>query len=371
MKFITLLIKPASSKCQMHCKYCFYLDECDNRNISDCGIMSLETTHHLIEKVLNQFNEQSLITFSFQGGEPTIASLNWFQIFVNEVNQLKKDYHNIHYTIQTNGLLLDDKWIDFFCTNNFLIGISIDGPIHDKIRIDSNHNPTLNKIIYNLQKLQIAKLDYNILTVLSKELALMPKELYQFYVKHNIDIIQIIPCLPGLDKKENQYSLTPELYASFYKYLFDLWLEEIYDGHYRSFNLIDNIINLFNGINPNQCGLLGYCLPQLIIEADGNVYPCDFYALDKYKIGNINYNSLKEIVTNKININFRNEKRRSFTDCFICKYKTICNGGCKRQNICYFTDSYCGHQDILSYIESKIDDNFYFHLKKAIENSYK
>ncbi|MCD8028456.1 MAG: 4Fe-4S cluster-binding domain-containing protein [Erysipelotrichaceae bacterium] len=127
------LIKPASSLCNMNCQYCFYKDVSDNRDINIYGIMSIETMKEIIDQSLSQSNE---ITYAFQGGEPTLAGLSFFQTFVDNVNT-NKDKQIIHYSIQTNGILINEEWLSFFKKYHFLVGISIDGykENHNKVRI--------------------------------------------------------------------------------------------------------------------------------------------------------------------------------------------------------------------------------------------
>ena len=119
MKYFNALIKPASSKCNLRCKYCFYYDVAEHRNIKDYGIMGDETMKSIIDKVFDYFNEETTITFSFQGGEPTVAGIDYFEKFITYVNNRKKDFYSINYAIQTNGYLIDEKWVKLFKDNNF------------------------------------------------------------------------------------------------------------------------------------------------------------------------------------------------------------------------------------------------------------
>ncbi len=111
---------------------------------------------------------------------------------------------------------------------------------------------------------------------------------------------------------------------------------------------------MFKGHYPYQCGMLGFCSPQIVVEADGSVYPCDFYVLDHYKLGNITTDSLQKIIKNDIANNFINEPKRRSRLCESCQFKQICNGNCKRLNITYFDDDYCGYQDFLNAAYPKI-----------------
>ena len=127
MQSITFLIKPASSLCDMRCHYCFYHDISDAREVKNMGCMEDETAHILIQKAFHAVQPGGFIQFLFQGGEPTLAGLDFFRRFL----QLKEEYSpgnvQVGYSLQTNGLHLDEKWASFFQQHHFLVGLSMDG----------------------------------------------------------------------------------------------------------------------------------------------------------------------------------------------------------------------------------------------------
>lgn len=356
MKYFSLLIKPASSTCNLRCSYCFYADVANSREQTNYGIMNEETMEHLIDATLNHFNEDVTITFAFQGGEPTCAGLEYFKKFVAYVNTQKKDYHYFHYAIQTNATLLSEEWMPFLYEHQFLVGVSLDGYIknHNKCRKDANSKDTYMTIMNNISLLRKYNIEFNILTVLTSELSKHPKELYAFYRKNAFDFVQLIPCLPKFNEEYDQYALKPKDFASFYKVFFDLWYADFQKQQAMSITLFDNIIPLFAGIPPQQCGYLGYCHTQFVIEADGSVYPCDFYVLDEYKLGNINNDSIEILSKNSVVTKFLEMPRRKSNLCDSCRYLNICHGQCKRMNINYFTENYCGYQDFLASKEKEI-----------------
>lgn len=351
MKYYSYLIKPASSLCNLRCRYCFYHDVSDHRMMKSFGVMSETTMNALIQKALDVISP-STITFAFQGGEPTVAGLNYFRSFVQCVNKHRKDGQVILYAIQTNGYTLDMEWVTFLKEHKFLVGISIDGyqENHNYFRINSGNQATFERVYQSYRLLKSNEVDVNILTVLSKQLARKPKELYEFYQLIDAKYIQLIPCLPPLGVVEDEFSLTPELFASFYKEFYSYWEKDYRQGQYLSVTLFDNIIPMFKGIAPSQCGMLGFCSPQYVVESDGSVYPCDFYVLDEYKCGNIVANSLEEIRKSSLMSQFLHESKRVSPLCSNCKFKSICHGNCKRMNIVYFNnDTYCGYQDFLEF----------------------
>ena len=355
MRQISLLIKPASSLCNMRCSYCFYKDEADLREQSSMGIMNNETIENLVKKVLALDVMQ--VNFCFQGGEPTLAKIDYFHYFIDCVNKYNNG-KNITYAIQTNGLALNDSWFNLFKKHHFLVGISLDGFIenHDKNRCDILNKGTFNTILKNIKRIEEWEIDYNILTVLTSQLSKNPRELFEFYVKYQFKYIQLIPCLPSLDTKNpiDQYALQPTDFANFYKTFFDCWYSEYQKGNYISVTLFDQLIPMFLGVPPTLCGMLGKCHMQIVVEGDGSVYPCDFYALDQYCCGNITENSIDEIVYHEKAIKFVNEKQELLDVCKKCKYYKMCYGYCKRVNVCLKNNDYCGYQEFLDYAYQRL-----------------
>ncbi len=353
----SFLIKPASSLCNLKCKYCFYHDISDHREVHSFGVMNESTMNALIEKACDT-DQSSTITFAFQGGEPTLAGLDYFKHFTDKVNQVKRQNQKINYTIQTNGTLLNQEWFELLKENDFLVGISLDGfkENHDLLRINASSKGTYDQVMKAIEGLKENMIEFNILTVLSSTLAKQADRLYEFYKQLDFKYVQLIPCLPRLKDTADELALSPKLFASFYKRFYDLWLIDFNKQHYISVTLFDNVIPMFKGYKPQQCGMLGYCSPQFVIEADGSVYPCDFYALDEYVCGNINVNSLEEILKNPTMNRFLNEKKPMCSLCDSCRYKQICNGNCKRLNVTYFDKKYCGYQDFLEHASSSIKD---------------
>lgn len=351
MKNLSFLIKPASSSCNLKCRYCFYADVSEHRQIKSNGIMKEDTMQTLINKALEILDEDGEVTFAFQGGEPTVAGLPYFRAFTAYVDQQKKATQVIHYALQTNAYVVDEEWCSFFHTYDFLIGVSLDGykENHDYFRLTTGNKATYRMVMQAIRCLRAFDVKFNILTVLSKQLAKHPKKLYEFYQKEGFDYIQLIPCLAGLDEESNPFALTPQLFASFYKLFYDDWLKEMQAGTYRSIGLFDNIIPMFVDIPPQQCGLLGYCSLQFVVESDGSIYPCDFYVLDEYMGGNVKDMDLMAIAQSEPMQRFLKEKKTMSPLCGTCPFTSICHGNCKRMNSLYFTENYCGYQDFLKY----------------------
>ena len=356
MSQVSLLIKPASSLCNLRCKYCFYEDVSQNREIESMGIMKEEVMKSLIDNTMTL--PVDTIHYCFQGGEPTVAGIEYFYHFIQYVNEKNVSHKQIQYSIQTNGTLLNDRWIKLFKENRFLVGVSIDGysKNHDYFRKDGKGNGTYKKILYNLRSLKNAGVSYNILTVLTKDLSRKPERLFEFYKENNFEYVQLIPCLPSLkhDQATDIFALQPKDFTTFYKRFFDLWYEEVRKGNYISVTLFDNVIPMYKGVLPSQCGMLGKCAMQIVVESNGNVYPCDFYVLDEYCCGNVCTDSLKDMVHNAIVKRFLEEPRKMCKQCDTCEFVHMCHGNCKRLGECYYDEEYCCYKEFLEYSKERM-----------------
>ena len=320
---ISFLIKPASSMCNMKCTYCFYCDEAQNREKASLGFMSEETAENIIKKAAQVSREA---TFVFQGGEPLLAGVDFFESFA-----AKADEYGIraHYSIQTNGTLIDESYLKFFKKRNVLLGISLDGieNVHNANRKTHDGNETFKKVFENIKAVQEAGVEFNILTVVTPEVSRNVEKIYRFYMENDFYYQQYIPCI---DEFGSEHSvLKNEEYADFLKKLFALYFNDRQRGIPVSIRYFDNLIMKLSGTPAEQCGMNGNCSIQLVVEGDGTVYPCDFYCIDGKELGNINHHSVRELFNCK-NAKAFLEDNYIDRQCRECKFFGICAGGCKR-----------------------------------------
>ncbi|NBI11805.1 anaerobic sulfatase maturase [Colidextribacter sp. OB.20] len=329
---LSILIKPASSACNLRCAYCFYADEASIRAVPNYGLMSREVSHALIEKAAGA--AEGSITFLFQGGEPTLAGLDFYRDFVSYVRETVPDGLAVRYAIQTNGMLLDGDWCRFFRENRFLVGLSLDGTreCHDRFRRDGAGKGTYDQVMKAARLLEETGVEYNVLTVVTGYLARHIQGVFSALCKRGFRFQQYIPCLDPLEEARGGqgYSLSPEQYGSFLKTLFDLWYRELERGRYWSIRYFDNLIWMLDGHAPEQCSMWGCCGLQYLVEADGSVYPCDFYGLDEYRLGNIRRDSWEELDRAREKIGFVEASRRIPEECGSCRWYPLCRNGCRR-----------------------------------------
>lgn len=339
MRNLNFLIKPASGLCNMRCRYCFYEDEAANRAQASAGRMSQATAGQLIEEAFAALDDRGMVTFAFQGGEPTLAGLDYFRHFTEKVNQCNTKRAQVNYAIQTNGLALDEEWADFFAAHHFLVGVSIDGTkaIHEALRPDAAGQSTWNRVTRNLALLQKKRVDTNILCVVTRLCAKSPVKVYHALQKLGGAYLQFIPCLDplGADRGSMAYSLTPELYGGFLCGLFDEWYLDWKNGRYTSIRLFDDYVHLAMGMPSGTCSTSGSCGSYLVVEGDGSLYPCDFYCLDDWKLGEIGQQPLEAVLEGEKEKAFLAEGRQHPAECAECPSRSLCFGGCKRD---WYTD---------------------------------
>ena len=330
---LSLLIKPASGSCNMRCRYCFYVDETENRAVALRGRMSEETMHTLVDKALAYADGEC--TFSFQGGEPTLAGLGFFRAMSDYVAAHPNPKGiRVRWSIQTNGYALDEDWCRWLRDNRVLVGISLDGPkeIHDRCRVDAEGKGTFQKVMQSIHLLEKYSVEFNILTVVSAANARRAGQVYNFFKKQGFAYQQYIECLDPLGEEPggHDYSLTPERYEAFLKTMFDEWYRDVSAGYYVYNRYFENLLMILTGQQPESCSLRGVCQAQWVIEADGSVYPCDFYALDEWRLGNINTDSFAGMEQKRRESGFIAQSARVPDTCRSCRWAMLCRNGCRR-----------------------------------------
>ena len=344
------MVKPASAACNLRCRYCFYADVASSREVAAHEVMSGEMVALVVRRLAEAVGFAGDVHVSFQGGEPTMAGLEWFRSFVGEVGR----YPGLtpHWSLQTNATLLDEAWCAFFAEHGFLVGGSLDGPrvITNRFRLDAAGEGTYARVMRGVELLRAAGVEFNVLTVVTRQLAQEPRQLMRFYLAHGLTDVQLIGCLPPLAGTDDGMSLRPQDYRSFYLGFFHAWQHAAQRGQLVRVNLFDNVLGMLLGYPPYQCGMLGRCTVQHVIEANGDVYPCDFFCLDEHRMGNLADAPLRELETGASASGFLAGQACRREPCASCPYARICNGGCRRQNVCYLTEDDCAYRDVLALI---------------------
>jgi len=357
------MAKPIGPICNLDCSYCFYLEK-ENIYQSESKWAMPE---NVLENYIKQYIEtQSVneITFAWQGGEPTLLGLDYFK----KVVKYQKQYSNgkiIHNSFQTNGVLLNDNWCRFFVENNFLIGLSIDGPeeIHNKYRVTKSGKPSFNKAMKGLRFLKKHNVQFNTLTCVQRDNSYKSLEVYNFLKEIGSGYIQFIPIVeriadntdsgelklisPEYDKEAivSEWSVEPLQYANFLNVIFDDWVKQ--DVGKVFIQIFDIALEAWFGYNPSLCIFSEECGNAMAIEHNGDLYSCDHYVYPENKLGNIMEESMRKLVDSEKQIKFGEDKKDTLPQyCKDCKYLFACNGECPKHR---FTKTPSGEEG-LSYL---------------------
>ncbi len=328
-RITSLLIKPASAVCNLDCAYCFYLDrDADPYKALPGRRMSEDTLERLVDTWM--FYSYPASVFAFQGGEPTLAGLGFFEKLVELQQRYGRNGQNVSNSIQTNAVLLDRNWCGLFRQYNWLLGVSLDGPeaMHDLYRFNKGGQPTWRKVVNAVEMLQAEKVEFNILCVLSQANVEKPREIYKFFRSLGVDNIQYIPLAEfEFDGRPMPFTITPAQYGRFLTETFDAWWPDRRKIRIRFF---DNLAEALAGQKPGTCTMHETCDSYVVVEYNGDVYPCDFFVEKDWKLGNIELDSWTEIGRRAKRYNFASKKTIGHAECAVCEYASICHGGCPK-----------------------------------------
>lgn len=324
---ITMMIKPVSGRCNMRCSYCFYADEQRNRAVPCYAAMSEQTLEHVVRKAFAYADGS--VSFVFQGGEPTLAGTAFYRSLL----RLEKTYNSrglpVHHALQTNGYHMPDELMDVLLEGRFLLGVSVDGTqaIHDSRRLDAGGQGTYLRIMDNIARLKARGIPYNILCVVDNAIAAQPDACYRELRRHGY--VQYIACLEPFGQQNTV--LQPELYGDFLLSTFRHYACDLEAGRYVSIRLFDNWLNMLCGRPPELCSMRGVCSIGFLIESNGDVFPCDFYALDEWRMGNVTESNFRRLIKGDAAQRFVAASQQADAACADCRWHPLCRGGCRRE----------------------------------------
>ena len=328
-RITSLLIKPASAVCNLDCAYCFYLDrDADPYKELPARRMTLETLERLIDTYL--FYSFPRSSFIFQGGEPTLAGLDFFEKLVELQTRHGRSGQEVSNALQTNGMLLDERWCWLFRQYHWFVGVSLDGPepVNDLYRYNKQGRGTGRRVIESIELLQKHAVEFNVLCVLSQANVGKGKDLYRFFRSLGVANLQFIP-LAEFDPmgKPLPFAITAEQYGRFLLELFDVWWPDRRRVRIRFF---DNIAESLAGRKPSTCTMHETCDSYVVVEYNGDIYPCDFFVEKRWKLGNILEDSWAEIARRPRRFQFAGKKTLAHPECQVCDYQSICHAGCPK-----------------------------------------
>jgi uncharacterized protein len=333
-KLTSLLIKPAGPDCNLHCHYCFYLKKSELFPETRQHRMGLE----ILEETTRQVMMQGLpeVNFGWQGGEPTLMGLDFFQQAVY-FQQKYGSRQLVSNGFQTNGILINKDWARFFRDYNFLVGLSLDGPehIHDYYRRHLNGQGSWSKVVDSAKLLLDSDVATNALVVVNNYSVRFPEEIYEFLKCLGLTYMQFIPCLepdPERPAQPASFSVPAESYGDFLLRLYQLWKADFKNGlpttYIRNF---EALLFAFAGLTPPDCTLHKECGDYVVVEHNGDVYSCDFYVQPEWKLGNIKEKRLVDMLNSAIQRKFGQRKSLLPDECKKCKWLVYCRGGCPKE----------------------------------------
>jgi uncharacterized protein len=330
----TLLVKPVSGRCNFRCGYCFYLAVPRTVYPDRTGHkMSHQTLDTLIRRYLAyRFPVSNL---AWQGGEPTLAGLDFFQEVVRLEQKHGASGQTVSNGFQTNGWLLDEEWARLFAEYRFLIGLSMDGPpeIHDVYRRSSGQEGTHQRVLDALRLLQRFQVAFNVLCVISRANVHEASRLYNYFRGLGVTHVQFIPCIerdPSTGEVA-QFVPEPAAYGDFLSEMFDLWADG--DPCHFSVRDFDAILGAYVDGRSSLCLYGPRCDHYFLIEHNGDVYPCDFFCDPEWKLGNINQQSFEELADHPRRKAFAALKSAYSRKCEECPHLSLCHGGCTKDRI--------------------------------------
>ena len=325
MKKVELLIKPTSHSCNLDCGYCFY-KKTSRIYPGKSHCMSEDVLEKLISETM-LYSEGAPCTFSWQGGEPLLAGINFFKKIIKFQQKYGQSGQIVSNSVQTNGTLLNKEWIELFRQYNVFVGISLDGPekLHNRYRKYPSGKGSFKKVLEGIKLLKEGRVEFNILSTIGKDTASDPAKLYSFFLSRELYYLQFIPALDRKREKVANFSIEPAQYGDFLCGLFDVWWN--YGTPLASIRLFDNIIELLLQSDSSSCMFKETCGEYIVVEFNGDVYPCDFFVYRDLYLGNIFKNSIAELFE-KAKSKFGQMKKVSPEECTDCEWNFICHNGC-------------------------------------------
>ncbi|MCM8759773.1 MAG: anaerobic sulfatase maturase [Candidatus Omnitrophica bacterium] len=330
MKQFSLLIKPTSFDCNSDCTYCFYKGLPLYRETKHPR-MGFDVLEKLVEKYLK--TQQVQYIFSWQGGEPLLMGLDFYKKVIDLQKGFASPGSVIGNGLQTNGYLLDQQWAEFLSQNNFLIGMSIDGPeeIHNRFRIALGIENAFRFVMKAIEKLQRFEVAFNTLTVVTSAHAGRAKQVYTFLKDIGSEYHQYIPCVEyDRNSKKLPWTIEAKDWGLFLCELFNAWIN---DNKKVSIRLFDSILLKLLEKQPGICQMEKNCCQYFVIEHNGDVFPCDFFVRAHTFLGNIQKDDWKDLLNSEKYKKFGLKKSLWHPDCDRCEFLKFCAGDCQKHRI--------------------------------------
>ena len=333
-----IMAKPVCGVCNLNCQYCYYTMK--PRELYP-GVEKFLMSPEVLESYTRQYLEAMPVRaeFGWQGGEPLLAGKEFFRQAVAFQKQYGREGQVIANALQTNGTLLDEEWCDFLAENQFLVGLSLDGPPqwHDSFRRDHAGQPTFHRAWAGLEMLRAKGVEFNVLVTLNSANAPHVGDIYRYFTNRGLAYVQFIAILERMpDGRPTDYSCTGEQFGRFMLDVFDLWASR--DIGKVSERLIDNVLHMLIYGRAATCCYADRCANAHVLEWNGDLYVCDHFVYKQWRIGNIMDRPLAELVRDGLLEQFAQLKASPPAACLDCEFFEFCHGGCPKHHMPLGTD---------------------------------
>ena len=347
-----VMLKPAGARCNLRCRYCYYLEKDHLYGSNDAHFMS----ERLLEKFIADYMQAQTtpeVLFTWHGGEALLRPIAFYE----RALQLQRRYargRQVVNSIQTNGTLLTPEWCEFLRENGFLVGISIDGPrnVHDAYRRTSADGPSFDRVMQGLQLLKDHHVEWNALAVVNNLNVEKPREFYRFFKDIGCQYLQFAPIVerivsrddgltlaPGMQEggRLTSHSITPSQWGRFLCELFDEWV--VADVGSIFVQIFDATLANWVGVTPGICSLSAHCGHAAVMEHNGDVFSCDHFVFPEYRLGNLNEKTITEMVYSPQQQRFAQMKTAMLPrQCRECQFLFACHGECPKNR--FLRDKY-------------------------------
>lgn len=331
-----IFVKPVGARCNLACAYCYYLDKASFYP----DIRSPRMADDVLERYIRLHIEAStgeLIFFSWHGGEPMLAGLDYFRRIIELQKELNTSGRKIINGLQTNGTLINEEWAQFFSEEGFIVGLSIDGPefLHNRYRLTRGHKPTHKDVVRGYSHLKEYQVLCEILCVVNSCNVQYPAETYQYFKQLMTEYITFLPLVisqPGNTNNVSDHSVAPSAFGDFLCAVFDEWKDK--DIGKIKIQIIEEAVRTAFKQEHTLCIFKKICGGVPVVEHNGDFYACDHFVDKDHLIGNIMHTTLINLLDDPRQKTFGRGKLDSLpTRCLQCEVRDMCNGGCPRNRL--------------------------------------
>lgn len=369
-RHLYVMPKPAGAACNLHCRYCYYLEKACLYRDSRGENMTEETLETFIRQYIQSQTGEDIL-FVWHGGEPMLRPLSFYR----KALRLQQYYgrgRRISNAIQTNGTLINDEWARFLRQHGFLVGVSIDGPraFHDAYRLSAGGKPSFDRVMRGIRLLNQYQVDWNAMAVVNNLNGSHPLEFYHFFKEIGCHYIQFTPIVERLQRHEDgrtladindhgcevaSWSVSPRQWGDFCCAIYDEWVRHDVGSYFVQ--LFDATLSNWAGVEPGVCTLSKSCGHAAAMEFNGDLYSCDHFVFPEYKLGNIHHQTLYEMMNSEQQKQFAQTKMALPERCRKCQWEFACHGECPKNRFLDGGVNYLceGYRRFFAHVEKGMD----------------